>query len=359
MNETRFLRILGPLFLTAVVFGQPKSASACAPAPPLNKPVAIADEVAIIILDQAAKTEHFIRRASFHTEAHDFGFLVPTPAKPTLAEAGDDAFTELARITAPRVVTRSRPAPGLSCGCAMAPPPAGLAAPVRVLEEKRVAGYDAVVLEADAPDALSRWLKEHGYEFSPALADWAAPYVKAGWKVTAFKVAKESPEAPAVATSAVRMTFQTDRPFFPYREPASQAPSQATAGLPSTSRMLRVFFLGEKKVEGVLGEGNPSWPGSVAWANQLSGEDREKLLQLLKLPKETPPASWWLTEFEDPSSPRPGTADVYFSTSADQAPKEREPHIEYVSRTMPDFMCYALAGYMAFPYVVRRLRRKG
>src|SRR5437016_3719837 len=62
---------------------------ACAPAPPPGVRVEIADESAIIVWDAAAKTQHFIRRASFATAAHDFGFLVPTPAQPTLAEASD------------------------------------------------------------------------------------------------------------------------------------------------------------------------------------------------------------------------------------------------------------------------------
>src|SRR5205085_9923859 len=118
------------------------------------------DESAIIVWDAAAKTQHFIRRASFATAAHDFGFLVPTPAQPTLAEASDDAFARLGQITAPRVIreTRYDPVPGISCAAAprSAAPPAGS---VQVLEQRRVAGYDAAVLAADDPAALNRWLR--------------------------------------------------------------------------------------------------------------------------------------------------------------------------------------------------------
>jgi hypothetical protein len=64
----------------------------CAAAPPFGATVRIADESAIIIWDASSKTEHFIRRATFSSSAHDFGFLVPTPTKPELAEAEDDAF---------------------------------------------------------------------------------------------------------------------------------------------------------------------------------------------------------------------------------------------------------------------------
>src|SRR5688500_14730084 len=96
----------------------PRWGSACAVAPPDNHPVAIADESAIIVWDAATKTQHFIRRASFNTEAPDFGFLVPTPSRPALAEADDKAFEQLALITAPRVIQQAAPAPESSCGCA-------------------------------------------------------------------------------------------------------------------------------------------------------------------------------------------------------------------------------------------------
>jgi hypothetical protein len=318
--------------------------------------VAIATESAIILWDSSSKTQHFIRRASFNTEARDFGFLVPTPTKPTLAEASDEAFADLARITAPKVVTRSQPrAPGCSCGKVDRAAPGGNANEVRVLEEKRVAGHDTAILEAEDAKALGKWLKDHGYEFSPALTDWVEPYVKKGWKVTAFKIAKDAPKTRAVATSAIRMTFTTDQPFFPYREPNNLTPA-AQGG---SERLLRVFFLSESRVKGTLGAKGDRWPGTVAWANRLNGTDREKLLQLLKLPAQTPPDSWWLTEFEDRSSPRPGAVDVYFSTSEDQGTVARPDHIQYVSSALPGcVMCYALAIYLLAPCFARQLRRR-
>jgi Uncharacterized protein conserved in bacteria (DUF2330) len=349
------------LAMTALSTSSP--APACAPAPPRNQPVEIADESAIIIWDAKSKTEHFIRRATFKTYAQDFGFLVPTPTQPTLAEADDEAFTELATITAPRVVTQTRPSSGPSCACSsdkvrFANAVKGEAEPaaVRVLDEQRVAGYDAVVLEADDAGALNKWLEEHSYDVSPRLKEWVAPYVKAGWKITAFKIAKPEGSEQGVSTSAVRMTFQTDKPFFPYREPAEDAEAAAKT---AKGRLLRVFFLSDARVQGTIGEKGAPWPGQPEWANHLTAEQREQLLKQVKLDAGTPPPSWWLTEFEDQSSPRPGTDDVYFTPSADQAPLEREPHIKYVARKVPDcVMCYALAAYMAVPCLLRCVRRK-
>jgi len=341
----------------------PQTAQRCAEAFPQNKPVEIADESAIIIWDATTKTQHFIRRASFKTYGQDFGFLVPTPTKPTLAEAGDETFAKLTEITAPRVVTQSAPSGGGGCiGCGMAAPKGaspGIAtaeSAVRVLDEQRVAGYDTATLEADDADSLAKWLEEHSYDISPRLKEWVRPYVNMHWKITAFKFAKKNADEPEVNSAAVRMTFHTERPIFPYREPASEAPKSEK---PLKERLLRVFFLSDKRMQGTLGDKGPTWPGKTVWAKPLTAEQRDLLLKQLKLAADTPPPSWWLTEFEDHSSPRPGTDDVYFASSDDQTLVERPPFIQYVSRKMPDgVMCYALAAYMIVPCLIRCVRRK-
>ena len=70
----------------------------CAPAPRNGQFVTINEEAAVIVWDAKTKTEHFIRMASF-SGAEDFGFLVPTPTKPELAEAqyAMDTVSELIR----------------------------------------------------------------------------------------------------------------------------------------------------------------------------------------------------------------------------------------------------------------------
>ena len=93
------------------------------------------------------------------------------------------------------------------------------------MEEKTVAGYlTAVVLAADSGKALVAWLQDHGYAYTPEAAAWAQPYLEGHWYMTAMKIAKtaDGRVAPGVAASALRITFKTDRPLFPYREPDSR-----------------------------------------------------------------------------------------------------------------------------------------
>ena len=348
--------------LLAGVWLLPSSAPplpACCPAPPSGKPVVNADQTVILIWDAATKTEHFIRKASFKSEADDFGFLVPSPSQPELEESGSEAFPYLFKVTEPEKKKVPRPSAG-GCTCSKKSESKGgrnLAEPaVKVLDQKEVAGFHATVLETKSANALIQWLKKHGYAFSPQVEAWAKPYVEAGWKITALKVAKDKEgKNKDVAAAALRLTFKTDRPLFPYREPDSKSAAEA---LKTNNRLLRIYFLAEARYRGELTKDVP-WTGKVAWSKKLTAENREKTLELLKLPAETGPAEWWLTEFEDNWPYRVAPADVYFARDSNQDTLVREPIIEYVSSPWPtDLSAYALAAAVVLPPLIRRLRRR-
>ncbi len=356
-------RAIGLILLVGCVVGLvslPHPVGACAVVWPKNKPVSIASESAIIVWDASSKTEHFIRRASFSTTAEYFGFLVPTPGKPTLSETDDDTFVRLAKITAPKVVTMKRPSGGgcfLACGDEKPAATAGKAT-VEVLEEgKNIAGHDYAILAAKDSQALNDWLQTNNYQNSPALAEWVKPYLDEGWVITAFKFSSTNHDLSSVGTKAVHMTFATEKPVYPYKEPRqASGVDGAMPGKPS--RLLRVYFLSDKKYRGTLGD-KGEWPGQTAWAGALSQSDREDVWKALNLPAGKTPQTWWLTEFEDYSSPRPGTADVFFAPSEDQTPLQREKYVHYVSQAFPDCIpwCAALGCLLAAP-IVRRWRRQ-
>src|SRR5581483_8027308 len=119
-----------------------EAARACCPAPPSGKPVVNADQTVIILWDAAAKKEHFIRQASFKSDADDFGFLIPSPSQPELDESGNEAFGVLRKLTEPEIQKQPRPSGGIGCGCSAGPGGIKSAAPaVNVLEQKLVAGF--------------------------------------------------------------------------------------------------------------------------------------------------------------------------------------------------------------------------
>jgi hypothetical protein len=334
-------------------------APACCPAPPSGKPVVNADQTVIMIWDPATQMQHFIRKASFKSEAEDFGFIIPTPSQPELDESGNDAFPMLAKITAPEIQKVARSRGGSGCGCQSAPMPTTADASrsgVTLLAEKEVAGFHSVILEAERADALVTWLKDHGYAFSPQIQEWAKPYVDAKWKFTALKVAKgKDGNSNSVSASALRLSFKTDHPLFPYREPD---PKDYASALNARHRLLRIYFLSDGRYRGELTKESP-WTGKAAWADKITADQRSKLLAALKLPESTGPKQMWLTEFEDNWPYRAAPGDVSFAKDDTQIELHRPPIIEYVSAgSPPDASVYALAGFFVVPPLWRSIRRK-
>jgi hypothetical protein len=214
---------------------------------------------------------------------------------------------------------------------AMMPKSAALPDTVAVLDRQRVAGYDAVVLKATDAHALEEWLQKHGYATRPELTKWLEPYIKQGWIITAFQIPKPDATINEVSTSAVLMSFDTERPFFPYSEPADQRTGPSIPG----GRLLRVFFVGMQRMQGALEDKKTAWPGRTVWADRLDAKRREFLISDLTKFGASVPDNAFLTVFEDSSSPRPGTADLFFSRSTDQSFVHRPPIINYVEVEAP------------------------
>lgn len=265
--------------------------------------IRISDEEAIIVWDAAHHREDFIRRATFQTKAQNIGFLVPTPTAPTLAEADPTVFTHLEGLIHP--LTKGRI--GNTGFTHLAEPSLSR---VQVLHTQQVAGYEAAVLAADDTVALTGWLKAHGYVSLPEDRAWLEPYVRAHWKITAFKIAKSDPANPIVTSSLVRMSFGTTQPFFPYREPADNAVIPGA----SSPRLLRVFLLADHPMQGGFKNAglDRRWPGTVVGVNQLPDDQRGSLARQTALSPSQLPIQLYLTTFEDHSSPRPGISDVVF-----------------------------------------------
>lgn len=314
--------------VSAAALGPETTAVACCPAWRLGEPVRIADQRILVAWDPVTGIEHFVREARFagQSGATNFGFLVPTPSEPDLAEADGAIFDALAETSKPRVVDVPRTRMHWTLVGSLLlrrPEPASRVidesfvakAAVQVVKTARVAGYDAAVLRADDPELLGTWLADNGYESRPALVEWARPYVERGWMITAFKYAGG---AERIDVSAVRMSFATPEPIFPYRVPTDQIAPEGRGHL------LRAYVVGPGRASGTLGEGDaarPWTPSRVTYSRPLAadGGSSQSLTRALPAGATAPLADAWLTAFEDGTWPS-GTDDLAFGFDANAEP---------------------------------------
>jgi hypothetical protein len=311
LGKRNLLRKIHAILLATTTLSQafqPMNPLGCCAVSRADSPVVNADQTVILLWDKDRQTQHFIRKADFKTNASDIGFLVPSPSRPQLSESGNAAFTLLDRITMPP----PQGGGGFPLGCAAQAPARSLSWGVTVVEEKRVAGFDATVLTAQTGEDLVQWLKKNGYAYSPAVAEWAKPYLGGSWHFTALKVVKSQASAQnTVKAAALRISFRTDQPLFPYREPESAVSSQQ---LGAKNRLLRIYFIAETQYEGRI-NGNKGWSGKALWSGDITAH-RTELLSALQLPTSTGPSRWWLTKIDDQWPYETAAGDVYFSPAA-------------------------------------------
>jgi len=269
-------------------------ATACCGVSPGGKPVAFGDQTNIVIWDAATGTEHFIRDAKFRSEAPDFGFIAPTPSKPELSEASDQAFDTLASLK-PK-------ADYFGCGGPYGGGmPGATAMSVQVIQQVDVAGYRATTLLAGDSTALADWMRKNGYQTTPAVEKWTQVYINKRWYLTAFKVLDNGPIA---STGTVRMSFKTNQPFNPYYVPSDNIKS----GQKGT---LKVFFVSAGGYKATVGSSSP-WQAAL-WTASIPDDFAFRLAGQLKLPASAIPAGAQVEAFEDNDFPRTAPDDIYFS----------------------------------------------
>ncbi len=243
-------------------------------------PVSLVDEKAIIIWNPEINLQHFIRQASFKGQAKDFGFIVPTPHRPTLEVADAQAFARLVKYV-PRTPTKSQGGIGGPTG--------GRGGGVQVIEQKRVGDYLATTLKATDGKVLNDWLKANGYVSRPAMTPWLDHYAKQNFYFAALKFVRElGQETPE--TSALRISFATDVPFYPYKMPSDTWPT-------GYYRPMALYFVGPAKPRVNYRETWTEWEARAAFSGPMKGPDVAGLAKEVGLKFEDMPSETILTAY--------------------------------------------------------------
>jgi hypothetical protein len=115
----------------------------------------LAYEQVLLLFDEKNEIEHFVRSITFKAEDHPFGFVVPTPSKPTVAPLKTNPFPVLREVF-PFDPPPVNPNGGFGKGHGRLG-----GGGIRVIEVSKVGSFTAFVLAADDAAALgvsTMWL---------------------------------------------------------------------------------------------------------------------------------------------------------------------------------------------------------
>jgi hypothetical protein len=264
-------------------------------------------EVAIIVWDKEKKVEHFIRQADFNGQAKDFGFILPVPSQPSeIAVIDEEAFG---------VLESHKPRP-FSIGCsagADAAATAKSAGSVEVLSDQQIGDYRATVLRATDGQAMAAWLQANGHNMRPSMPPWLDYYAKKSWDFVAFKYNG----AGTVHSHAVRVSFSTDKPFYPYKMPTDTWEKDH-------HRILNLYVLSDQEAMGRYSNDQP-WESHPEWTAHLDDYQTNRIAAMLANQEKqnatfTLPANLTITRFENVEEATNYDCDLTFEPAPSKTP---------------------------------------
>ncbi|MEA3229721.1 MAG: DUF2330 domain-containing protein, partial [archaeon] len=174
------------------------------------------DQKAVIFFEDGM--ENLILSISFHGDAGDFAWIVPTPARPEVEKSIDTLFTRLDELTKPEYPISQREPMMLHNGLGADTAEKG----VTVIETKKIDYYDISVLEASDNQSLYNWLNDHGYRFAQAGNYIIDEYIQKGWYFTAVKIDSDRQNLAQGQMSSghaipLKLSFATDQIVYPLK----------------------------------------------------------------------------------------------------------------------------------------------
>jgi hypothetical protein len=198
----------------------PAWACGCGAYIPDHKGASVVDERALIAWDGSREDILMALRVTGDSDSAAWVMPVPSAAQVSLGEA--EAFTELGRLTAPRIeyrdswwptfswLTTDEPSEGALAGAS----PGG----ANVLGRQRIGPFDVTRLAAQDPAELAKWLTDNGFPHPDGLDANLAPYVAARWEIVAVKLA---PAAQGQSLTGdlqpLRLSFASGEAVYPMR----------------------------------------------------------------------------------------------------------------------------------------------
>ncbi len=222
-NGCMFRRVVAllALFVAGLLanVASPAWACGCGAYIPDGPGASVVDERALIAWDGATEDILMSFDIAGGSDAAAWVMPVPTTASVTLGEA--EVFTDLTRITAPRVEYRDSWWPTFSWlfnDSAVLDTAGAPGGAVTVLGSRRIGPFDVTRLVSADASALADWLGERGFPHPDGLDENLAPYVADGWEIVAIRLAAaEQGESLTGNLQPLRLSFPSDTVVYPMR----------------------------------------------------------------------------------------------------------------------------------------------
>jgi len=161
--------------------------------------------------------ETLIISPSYKGSAANFAWVIPVPARPKVSIVDGALFHELKTLTAPPTKFRRSGLVG----------PGGFAgaASVEVLERKTVGVYDVSILQSNDANALTKWLKQNGYQipepdkFVRERINPIPYYIRKQWTFVAcrVKIPEKAKKLQTGSLAPIKLAFKSKQIIYPMK----------------------------------------------------------------------------------------------------------------------------------------------
>lgn len=282
-----------PVLIGASLMALPAGASACATAHGNWSNVMLTSEQAVIMWDPVTRMEHFIRRAEFDSNAKDYGFIVPVPNVPTIKEVSDSPFDWLFKLLPAPRGGFAKPAGGAG----------SQAGAVTVHSVQRIGDYEVAVLSGTKAVAVTNWIKDNGYSNRSALTDWIDHYVQKKWKFAAFKFLNK--EKGLASTKAIRISFKTAYPYYPYKAPKDDWPE-------NKFKPMFVYFVSDTEYDARFLHSRTPWDAMKTLTGRFTSQQYQYLVDSFGIAETPQSTGKSLTVFQNTHNSGDYSEDLEF-----------------------------------------------
>ena len=217
----------------------------------LDSPFTLAREDALIIFDRESGDQQFIRKIAVEGPQEDFGFLVPIPTMPKVDEIQDDVFATLVEEYESQRPVRTRldwgPLEGVF-GSAVGGRNKGMdgavfgggaalggavVTSVELLSQEQIGDFEVSVLKSTDSTALRKWIVDNAYAIPDETSDYLQIYVDKEFFFVVFNfspVEKNRQLASLSESQIIRIKYNHERIFYPFREALPKSVEESTDG---------------------------------------------------------------------------------------------------------------------------------